>query len=63
MRAYGAVNYYRLNETTGTNAWDFIGGKTGFYNSPTASLGNPGLTPASGFPGFVDNELCWSFPG
>ncbi len=59
VRAYGAVVYYRLGETSGTNAWDFIGGKTGTYET-NATLGQPGPTPA-GFPGFASTNFAAAF--
>lgn len=61
VRAYGAVDYYRLNETSGTNAWDFIGGKTGTYNSPGMSVGDSGPTSSAGFPGFVSTNYSADF--
>lgn len=42
--AKGPVAYWRLNETTGPNAYDFIGGHTAAYGD-NAQLGNAG--PAS----------------
>lgn len=59
VRANGAVNYYRLNEISGTNAWDFIGGKNGNY-AITATLGAAGPIPAT-FPGFVSTNYTASF--
>jgi len=60
VRAYGAVNYYRLGETSGTAAWDFIGGETGAYEANPV-LGQPGPTPAAGFPGFADTNYAAAF--
>ncbi len=65
VRAYGAVNYYRLNETSGTNAWDFIGGKTGIYGTGFFNtdpiFGQSGPTSATGFPGFVSTNGAGTF--
>jgi len=58
--AFGAVDYYRLDETSGTNAWDFIGGKNGTYG-PDAVLGAAGPTAATGFPGFASTNYAATF--
>jgi hypothetical protein len=58
--AYGAVDYYRLDETSGTNAWDFIGGNNGIYGSD-AALGATGPTVAAGYPGFASTNYCATF--
>lgn len=60
VRGYGAVDYYRLDETAGTNAWDFIGGKNGSYGSD-AVLGNAGPTAVTSFPGFVSTNYAATF--
>ncbi|HWD91576.1 MAG TPA: LamG-like jellyroll fold domain-containing protein [Verrucomicrobiae bacterium] len=60
VRADGAMDYYRLNETSGTNAWDFIGGKTGIYGAD-ATLGQAGPTSDAGFPGFVSTNYAATF--
>lgn len=60
VRAYGAVDYYRLNETSGTNAWDFIGGKNGTYGID-AVLGQAGPTGATGLPGFASTNYTATF--
>lgn len=60
VRAYGAVDYYRLNETSGTEAWDFIGGKTGTYGL-NATLANPGPTSDTGFPGYASTNYAATF--
>jgi hypothetical protein len=60
VRAYGAVDYYRLGETSGTAAWDFIGGNTGTYESSPV-LGQPGPIPAAGFPGFASTNYAAAF--
>lgn len=57
--AYGPVDYYRLDETSGTNAWDFVGGKTGYYETNPV-FGNFGPTPAD-FPGFASTNLAGAF--
>jgi hypothetical protein len=60
--ANGAADYYRFDETSGTNAWDFIGGNNGIYGSD-ADLGNQTLGPtaATGFPGFAATNYCGNF--
>lgn len=58
--AYGAVDYYRMDETSGTNAWDFIGGKTGSYEA-NPTLGQSGPTPGTGFPGFTSTNYAGAF--
>ena len=58
--AFGAVDYYRLDETSGTNAWDFIGGNNGTYGSD-AVLGASGPNPAAGFLGFESTNYAATF--
>jgi len=58
--ADGAVDYYRLDETSGTTAWDFIGGNNGTYGSD-AVLAGAGPTAATGFPGFANTNDCATF--
>ncbi|MGA2246953.1 MAG: LamG-like jellyroll fold domain-containing protein [Verrucomicrobiota bacterium] len=60
VRAYGAADYYRLGETSGTNAWDFIGGKAGSYEA-NASFGTNGPTAATGYPGFARTNYAAAF--
>lgn len=60
VRSLGAAHYYRLNETSGTNAWDFIGGKNGSYGT-SAVLGQPGPTPDTAFPGFASTNYAATF--
>jgi hypothetical protein len=65
VRAYGAVDYYRLNETSGTAAWDFIGGKTGTYGTgyygTDPVFGQAGPTSDTSFPGFVSTNYAATF--
>jgi hypothetical protein len=58
--ANGAVDYYRMDEISGTNAWDFIGGKTGSYETNPV-LGQSGPTPATGFAGFTSTNYAGAF--
>jgi hypothetical protein len=60
VRAYGAVDYYRMDETSGTNAWDFIGGNTGTYEA-NPTFGQSGPTPDTGFPGFSSTNYAGAF--
>jgi hypothetical protein len=60
VRTFGAVDYYRFDETSGSIAWDFIGGNNGTYGSD-AQLGNPGPTAATGFPGFTSTNYAATF--
>jgi hypothetical protein len=55
-----AVDYYRFDETSGSNAWDFIGGKNGTYGTD-AVLGEAGPTAATGFPGFAGTNYSATF--
>jgi hypothetical protein len=65
VRAYGAVDYYRLDETSGTAAWDFIGGKTGTYGTgyygTDPVFGQAGPTSDTSFPGFVSTNYAATF--
>jgi len=58
--AYGAVDYYRLGETSGNVAYDFVGGKNGAYGS-TSVLGQSGPNSTVGFPGFVGTNYAATF--
>jgi hypothetical protein len=60
VRSYGAVDYYRFDEISGTNAWDFIGGNNGTYGSDAVYM-NAGPTAATGFPGFANTNYAATF--
>lgn len=55
------VDYYRLDETSGTVAYDFVGGRNGTYGSDANPGQSAGPTPADGFPGFESTNYCASF--
>jgi subtilase family serine protease len=59
--ATGPVAYYRLNETSGTTAYDSVGGYNG-TNSSGLVLGVPGPT-APAFPGFESGNTAYQFNG
>jgi hypothetical protein len=55
VNSMGPIAYYRLNEITGTTAYDFFGGHNGTYQS-AAIQGDPGV-PDPPFFGFETNNL------
>jgi hypothetical protein len=57
----GPVAYWRLNETSGTTAYDYAGGDDG-TNSSTVIQGVPGPTPPLD-PGFESDNTCYQFDG
>jgi YD repeat-containing protein len=61
LNTAGPLAHWRLNETTGTNAFDFIGGLTGTYNE-NVLLGGEGPRPTT-FPGFTSANNAPDFQG
>jgi len=59
--ANGAVAYWRLNETSGTTAYDLAGGYNG-TKSGTIVFGTNGPA-APAFPGFEPGNTGWQFTG
>ncbi len=61
MMAAGPVAFWRLNETSGPTAHDYIGGHNG-TNNGSLLLGVSGPTPP-GWPGFESGNTAYSFSG
>ena len=64
MQKYGAVNHWRLNETSGTTAVDMIAGNDITYTNISGdpvTLGTPGMTPADGFAGLEEGNASAQF--
>ena len=61
LNTAGPVANWRLNEATGTNAFDFIGGFTGTYNENVLQ-GTEGPRPTA-FPGFTSANAAAEFQG
>jgi hypothetical protein len=61
LNAAGPLAHWRLDETAGTNAFDFVGGLTGFYNE-NVLLGVEGPRPTT-FPGFTSANNAAEFQG
>jgi len=60
--AASPVGFWRLNETSGTTAHDYVGGFDGAYD-PTAVLGVAGPRPADGFAHFEAGNTAVQFLG
>lgn len=60
--AYGPIAFWPLDETTGTTAFDFVGGYNGTHGAFN-TLGVAGPTPADGFPQFAADNLAVQLPG
>ena len=64
MQKFGAVNHWRLNETSGATATDMIAGNDITYTNATGdpvTLGAPGMVPADGFAGFEEGNASTQF--
>lgn len=59
---YNPFAYYRLNETSGTVAYDSVGGLDGTFLPATTHNGLPGPVPPA-FPGLDATNTCFSFDG
>jgi len=57
--AHNPVAYWRLNETEGTTAFDYVGGYDGTH-TPGVLLGNPGPQPTD-FPGLETSNACAAY--
>lgn len=58
-----AAHYWSLNETTGTNAFDYAGGFTGtFPAAPAVVLGGAGPRPPE-YPGFSSGNTAYQLDG
>ena len=64
MQKFGAVNHWRMNETSGTTAADMIAGNDITYTNVSGdpvTLGAPGMVPADGFVGFEEGNTSTQF--
>ncbi len=60
--AYGATAYWPLDETSGTTAFDYVGGYNGTHGV-FSTLGVDGPRPGDGFPQFPADNLAAQLPG
>jgi len=60
--SYNPSAFWRLNETSGTTAFDYVGGNDGTHGASDI-LGVPGPLPADGFAHFEGGNLAAQFPG